>query len=42
MSKEDWEKIEAIDYLLEAFWYDDLKWWEKLLVKVKLKKYNGE
>jgi hypothetical protein len=42
MSQSDWDKIEAIDYLLEQFWYEDLCWWEKLLVKVKLKKYDGE
>ncbi len=38
MSQSDWEKIEAIDYIL---WYDELSWWGKLLHNVKLKKYDG-
>jgi hypothetical protein len=35
--EEDFAMIELIDDIL---WYDDLKWWGKLLVKVKLLKRN--
>ena len=39
---DDLDMIDKIDEILEQAWYDDLSLYEKLLVKLKLKEWDGK